>query len=75
MRIAFYDKGNVKDDEKYGLGTIYDEKGELLVKKKEKILVKEEDVRCLISNKWSFLNFTPIFMDSGVGTLYKTDQR
>ena len=75
MRVAFYDKGNLKEKDAYGLDIIYDANGSLIVTPNEKILSKEICVCEIgrVAGKGAMdFQFPPY---GGNGLLYLTTQR
>ena len=72
MRIAYYDIGNLRKDEQYGLGRIYDEKGDLILGDGEKILVKGV---CISSLDRKMRGKEIFWMGWGIGTLFLTNKR
>lgn len=75
MRIAYYGYGNLDEEhDKFGLGTIYDNNGNILLRENEKLITKEDKVRTEVISRRRY-DIPMRFDDAGVGTLYRTNQR
>lgn len=78
MNIAYYEHGNLGEKENYGLGSIYDENGNLIMKYGEYIIAsfKGRIKISIIRSKGRFIG-EYIFLEKryGENMLYRTNQR
>lgn len=76
MLIAFYELGNLQDP----LGVIHDERENPILEDREEILARQIGNYCQINRTqneitWDFLRGTPIFLNAGEGTLFRTNKK
>jgi hypothetical protein len=74
MRISFYDLGDLKEKEKYGLFKIYSYDGSPILDENEKIIDKIRTI-CYIGCRIGPVKHALTILDSGDGILYRTNKR